>query len=252
MVTQKPKIKRLFYDLETSPNVVFSWRVGYKINIDYENIIKERAIICIGYKWEHEKDVHVLQWNGQHDDKQMLEKFIPLLESADEVVAHYGDKFDLPWIRARAAFHGLSVSPYIKTIDTKAQSSRLFYFNSNRLDYLAQYLGIGKKIDTDFDLWKDVFAGDKVALKKMVEYCRKDVALLEKVYKKLEGYHKPKTHVGVLLGGLRADCPRCASTRTQKRGTRVTEAGTVSQTMWCKDCDKYYSASMRAVEAREG
>jgi hypothetical protein len=241
------RIKRLFFDCETSPNVVFSWRVGYKISLDYENIIKERALVCIGYKWEGDSTVHCLQWDSKHSDKAMLERFIPILESADEVVAHYGDRFDLPWIRARAAFHGLSVSPYIKSIDTKAQSSKLFYFNSNRLDYLAQFLGLGQKIDTDFDLWKRVVSGDKSALREMVAYCKHDVALLEKVYQRLESYNKPKTHVGVLLGGQRADCPYCASTNMQKRGTRVTGPGTVYQILQCNGCRKYQSVPAGVV-----
>lgn len=242
-------IKRLFLDIETSPNVVFSWRVGYNINIDYENIIEERAIVCIGYKWEGEKETRILKWDDKHNDKTMLKAFIPILESADEVVAHFGDKFDIPWIRGRAAYHGLSVSPYIKTIDTKVQAKKLFYFNANRLDYLAQFLGLGEKIDTDFKLWKDVVAGNVTALNKMLRYCKHDVVLLEKVFQKLEGYMKPKTHTGLLNGGMRRDCPRCGSANGQNRGTRTT-ATTVAQIRQCNDCRKYYSVSLAAM--REG
>ena len=43
-------IKRLFFDIETSPNIVYSWRTGYNLTITTENIITERAIICISYK----------------------------------------------------------------------------------------------------------------------------------------------------------------------------------------------------------
>lgn len=228
--------------------MVFSWRVGYKISLDYENIIEERRIVCIGYKWEGEREVHCLQWDKNHNDKAILEAFIPILESADEAVAHYGDKFDLPWIRARAAFHGLSISPYIKTIDTKAQSARLFYFNSNRLDYLAKFLGLGEKIETDFDLWKDVYAGSKEALRKMVAYCKHDTALLEKVYKRLEEYNKPKTHLGVLSGLQKHSCPWCASMSTQKRGTRATERGYLSQVLFCNDCGKWSSVAVSAIK----
>lgn len=246
------KIKRLFFDCETSPNVVFSWRVGYNISIDYENIVNERALVCVGWKWEGEKEVHCLQWDSKHNDKAMLKEFIPILESADEVVAHYGDKFDLPWIRARAAYHKLPVSPYITTVDTKAQSKKLFYFNSNRLDYLAQFLGVGEKIDTDFELWKEVVAGNPVALRKMVRYCKHDVALLEKVYQKLEGYNKPKTHAAVLFGGLKRDCPRCGCGKTQKRGRRVSAAGTTYQILSCNDCGKFFSVSLTAYAQGEG
>ena len=45
------KIKRLFFDIETSPNIGLFWTAGYKLNISPDSIIKERAIICICYKW---------------------------------------------------------------------------------------------------------------------------------------------------------------------------------------------------------
>ena len=218
--------------------MVYSWRVGYKINIDYENIVKERAIICIGYKWQG-KPVQHLTWRDG-DDKAMLKAFIPILESADEVVAHFGDRFDIPWLRARAAYHGIPVSPYLKTIDTKAQSARGFYFNSNRLDYLGQFLKLGKKIDTDFKLWKDVIAFDEVALAKMVRYCRQDVKLLEKVFLRLEGYNKPKTHQGVMRGQPCSTCPKCASTDVIAVGKQVTGTGAVRPKMKCKNCGQVF------------
>jgi hypothetical protein len=37
--------KRLFFDIETSPNIGLFWSAGFKLNIAPENIIKERAII---------------------------------------------------------------------------------------------------------------------------------------------------------------------------------------------------------------
>lgn len=242
--------RRLFIDIETSPNVVYSWRVGYKIAINYENIVEERAIVCIGYKWQGGPVQHLTWKKG--DDKAMLAAFIPILESADEVVAHYGDRFDMPWLRARAAFHGIPVSPYIKTIDTKAQSARLFYFNSNRLDYLSQFLGLGKKIDTDFDLWKDVVAGDEAALAKMVRYCRHDVRLLERVYLRLESYNKPKTHQGVTNGGIKSDCPQCGSTDTMRVGMKVTGSGTRRPRMKCRNCGSDYLITALDLARKEG
>ena len=70
------KRRRLFFDIETSPNIGLFWSAGFKQRIDYSNIIKERAIICICYKWEDEKDVYHLQWDAKQNDKAMLQKFI--------------------------------------------------------------------------------------------------------------------------------------------------------------------------------
>ena len=61
--------KRLFFDIETSPNIGMFWTAGYKLNISHDNIIKERAVICICYKWEDDKDVYYLQWDSKQNDK---------------------------------------------------------------------------------------------------------------------------------------------------------------------------------------
>ena len=72
----KTKRRRLFFDIETSPNIGLFWEAGYKKNIDVSNIIQERAIICICYKWEEEKEVYSLQWDSKQNDKAMLQKYI--------------------------------------------------------------------------------------------------------------------------------------------------------------------------------
>jgi DNA polymerase elongation subunit (family B) len=173
------KRKRLYFDIETSPNIGLFWQAGYKQKIDYSNIIKERGIICICYKWEDEKEVHSLHWDKKQCDKKLLQEFIKVANQADELVGHNGDKFDLPWIRTRCLYHRVDLFPKYVTIDTLKLSRRQFRFNSNRLDYIASYLGIGKKIKTDFNLWKDIVLNkcDK-SMKKMIDYCKQDVKLL--------------------------------------------------------------------------
>ena len=114
----KSKRKRLYFDIETSPNVGLFWSAGYKQNIDYSNIIKERAIICICYKWEDEKETYALTWDSKQDDKKMLIEFIKIANQADELIGHNGDKFDLAWIRTRCLFHKIDMFPKYTTIDT--------------------------------------------------------------------------------------------------------------------------------------
>ena len=246
-----PMIKRLFWDIETSPNVVLSWRVGYKINIDNDNILKERAIICIGYKWEHEKHARVLTWNRKQDDKPMLQRFLRIANQSDEMIAHNGDSFDLPWFLTRCAFHGIHTFPTYKTADTLQWARRKFYFNSNKLNYIAQYLGIGSKIKTEFGLWKDIcLRHDSSALKKMSVYCARDVELLEQVWKRLSALVSHKTHAGVLGGAEKWTCPHCSSEDVKRSKTKVTAAGTVQYQMQCK-CGRYYSINRIAMNDYE-
>ncbi len=236
-------IRRLFWDIEVTPNLVWSWRVGYQINLQHENIVQERKVICIAYKWEGESSVNILTWDSRHDDRAMLVAFLSVANSADELVAQYGDGFDMPWFRARCLIHGCDPLPAYKTIDTKAWASKHFYFNSNKLDYLGKILGFGGKDDTDFQLWLDVISGSKKALDYMCKYCKKDVVRLEQVYSKLARCMKPKTHAGVFQGGEKWQCAHCGSKNVRVHKRRVSSTGTVSWQMICEDCGGYFTIS---------
>jgi len=234
--------KRLFFDIETSPNIGLFWEAGYKKNIDYSNIIKERSIICICYKWEDSKEVGYLTWDSKQCDKKMLLKFIDIANSADELVGHNADKFDLAWIRTRCLFHRIPMFPVYTTIDTLKLSRSKFKFNSNKLDYIAKYLGMGEKIKTEFGLWKAIVLNkDKDAMAKMVKYCQQDVKLLEKVYKELSTHIFAKTHYGVIFGEDRGTCPECGSDDLWRMSNRVTASGVKKIQMQCKTCHKYHT-----------
>jgi DNA polymerase elongation subunit (family B) len=244
------KKKRLFFDIETSPNIGFFWQSGYKLSVPYSNIIKERAIICICYKWEGEDKVYSLNWDDNQDDKAMLEKFIEVANEAHELVGHNGDKFDLPWIKTRCLFHRIPVFPNYTTIDTLKHARSKFKFNSNRLDYIANYLGVGGKTETGFDLWKDiVLKNDKVALQKMIDYCKNDVSILEKVYSHLASYVPHKTHFGALLTDEKCSCPECGSTDLRFSQKRYTATGMARIQLQCNVCYKYHTVSNRAYES---
>ncbi len=240
-----PALRRLFWDIETSPNVGLFFAAGYDQNINPDAIVVERKIICIGYKFAGEK-VQVLRWDRDQDDKAMLIRFSRIANTADELVAHYGDRFDLPWFKTRCLLHGIQLPDY-KTIDTKSWASRNFYFNSNKLDYLSKVMGFGGKLKTDFGMWRDILMKkDRVALEKMCRYCGVDVIRLEQVYNKLAAYVKPKTHRAILEGIKGASkwwCPRCASPDVKTKVTRVTAAGTIAHQMQCKKCGCYHTVS---------
>lgn len=245
------KIRRLFWDIETSPNVVYSWRIGFNINLSHENILSERKVICIGFKWEGERNVRVLRWDRNHDDKQMLREFLEVANEADELVAHYGNGFDLPWFRTRCIIHGFEPIPLYKTVDTKAISSKHFYFNSNKLDYLGHILGYGRKNETDFQLWIDVLNDKPGALDYMCRYCGRDITLLERVWKRFSCYVKPRSHAGVMLGMEKWTCPHCASDHVVVHKRRVTSSGTVQHQMVCAKCGGYYTISDSAKKLYE-
>ena len=245
-------MNRLYFDLETSPNIVLSWRVGYKINLDHDNLLKERAIICIAYKWAKEKKVNVLTWDKEQNDRAALAEFIEEANKADEIVAHNGDRFDLPWVRTRCLYHDIPMMPAYKSVDTLQWARRKFYFNSNRLDYLGKFMGLGGKIKTEFGLWKKILMdNDPKAMALMVKYAKRDVAMLQEVHEKLELYVPHKTHNGVLNGRDKWTSPFATEgdgTNIRKSQTRVTAAGTKMHAMQCKDTGRYYQISDAAYK----
>ena len=248
---QSKTIKRLFFDIETAPNIGYFWRAGYKLNIHHDNIIQERAIMCISYKWSGEETVHNIFWDGYYDDKNILEKFIPILKEADEVVGHNSDRFDIKWVNTRAAYHGLNLPSKFRSFDTLKKVKAQFTLNSNTLKYCAVFFGLTGKIDTGgFDLWTDIL-GDisgksdkaKLAKSKMIEYCNGDVVTLEDLYNYIEKYTKPVTNHAILQGGKKYHCPACASINTSLSKTSTPVSGIIKRHMECDVCSVNFDIS---------
>ena len=237
-------IKRLFFDIETSPIFCYSWRIGYNISLGFENIIDERKIICISYKWEGSEKIHSLTWDKDLCDRQMLIDFIEVANQADELIAHNGDRFDIKWIRTRCIYHRIPMFPNYRTLDTLKKAKSGFNFNSNRLDYIAQFLGVGAKVKhSGFDMWKGVMKGDKEALKEMVNYCEGDIIVLEDVFLTMQNYIKPNTHAGVLNNNLKYSCPTCGGEHSTLIKNNVTAMGTIKRLMECESCKYNYEIS---------
>ena len=241
------KMRRLFWDCEFSANTVLSWRVGRKINLPHDNVIIERQVISVAWKWQDEKKVHALDWGRNQSDAGLLAKFNKVLNQSDEAVAHFGDGYDWPMFKARCMIRGIKTNPFLKTRDTCKMAGR-FGFNSKSLDYLSKVLGVGEKLDTGFGLWKRVMLeNSQTALRQMVRYnCHDVFPLLQGVYEKLEESSGPSLHAGVLSGGEKWSCPKCESKHVVVNKTRVTAAGTIFKTMQCKSCGGYHSISMKS------
>lgn len=248
-------IKRLFFDVETSPGIYWAWSPGYNINLSYKNQLKEASMICISWKWEGKKKVHHLTWDKEQCDKEMIKKFIAVLESADEVCGHNSDSFDIKWLRTRAIKHGLAMSPHITTYDTWREAKRLFRFDSGSLDYITKYLGVSRKLDTGGPgLWTDVCFSTSAgvrnsALKRMVKYCDGDVIAQEEVFQKMKPYLKSKSSAAT----FRSSCPECDSDNVRVSKRRITAAGSRQIQFQCAECGRYHSlAESQFIKGKAG
>lgn len=239
--SKEPKI--LFYDIEVSYGLARAWRPTYNGVISYSDFKVHPKIICISWKWNNSDEVNTVRWDKSHDDKELLKQFIPELNKADFIVAHNGDKFDLPWIKTRALKNGLDMHPSYSSVDTLKIARYNHKFPSNRLDDIGDYLGLGRKIKTDMQLWDDVFEGNQKALEKMIEYCEQDVVLLEKVYNELAKTTLAPNHSGVENGETKQTSPYTGSKNIELVKTTTTSAGTKKHLMKCLDTGKYFKMS---------
>jgi len=210
-----PKI--LIIDIETAPCVGYFWRPGYKVNIPPENIIEDVYIICYAAKWLFSDGVFgdcvTPSESLVQNDKRVCTSLWNTMEEADIIIAHNGDKFDIPIINSRLIVNGFGPpSPYT-TIDTLKQSWKNFKFSSNKLDELNKLFGLDRKIETKFDLWKGCKNGDKESLDYMYHYCKGDIVALEGLYLYLRPWMTSHPNLALYCDIEGEICPHCMSTQ---------------------------------------
>jgi hypothetical protein len=246
------KRRRLFYDIETSVCEGVFYRPGYNQTIHPGQVLKHAQIICISWKWEGKSKIHNVHWGlDEQCDKKVLEKFIPELDKADEIVAHNGNRFDIKWIRARAAFHGIPMKPAYRMIDTYKMAKKYFALPSYRLGEVANYFGLEAKKDPGgLQTWIDiVIHKSKEALDTMLWYCDGDIATLEDVFKKLRTYAEHSLHYAAKQGEGKFRCPECAEMPYHNK-MYTTAAGTIQHYMRCSDtkCGQFFKINNKTYQ----
>jgi DNA polymerase III epsilon subunit-like protein len=230
----------LIFDIETAPMLAYIWRA----KTEYVNpgaITHEVFLLSWAAKWEGARKIHgdVLAPEEAlaQDDGRIVQSLADMIREADVVVAHFGNFFDIPMLNNRLLLLDQEPLGPVRSIDTKALAARSFRLASNKLDYIAQALGIGSKIKTDFDLWVDCYHGDARALAKMYRYNRKDVTLLEEVYGRLKPYVKGLPRLVDAEYQDERVCPSCGADALTKRGLYRTNASTFQKWV-CGECGR--------------
>ena len=220
-------IKILVFDIETTPTISYTWR-RFQENIGLDQVIHDPIMLTWSAMWLDSDDVmsdrltpeEVLSFN----DYRIVKSLWELINEADVVVAHYGDKFDIPMLNARAIINDIPPFSFAESIDTKRIASKHFKFPSNKLDALATYFGFENKIKTDFMLWRRCMEGDDDAIEEMSIYCDQDVRILKKVYLKLRPYIKSHPNVGLYVDTNKPVCSHCGSSNLTEDGSYYTRA----------------------------
>ena len=150
----------------------------------------------------------------------MLFRSWELLNEADIVIAHNGDKFDLPKLNSRFIVNGLNPPLPYQSVDTLRHIRRQFGFTSNKLDYVNKLLNLERKTDTGgFELWERCMLGEQVALDEMEGYNINDVRILEETYLHIRPWIKPHPNMGLfIMDENQHRCPSCGSADLQESG----------------------------------
>lgn len=237
----QPKI--LIFDVETSPNVGYTWS---KWETNVIEFVKEWELLCFAYKWHGEKETHVVARPDFKDktDKSITKALWKLFDEADVLLAHNGRQFDVKKVKAKFLEHGMTPPSPAKILDTKVIAKNQFAFNSNSLNDLGKLLKVGKKVPTGgFDLWLGCMAGDKKSWDTMKAYNKQDVVLLELVYEKLKAWNGDTVNLAV-LAGHKEGCATCGSNNVYSKGFERLKSGTYKRYR-CNDCGHWFRSSKK-------
>jgi DNA polymerase elongation subunit (family B) len=238
---EMPEPKILLLDIETAPNLSYVW--GH-----YEqNVIQHQTewyMLSWSIRWLHDKPITKALCDyddyqaGSDNDKSLVQELWKYLDDADVLVWQNGDKFDHKKINTRFIKHGIRPPRPYRTVDTLKIARKHFAMNSNKLDDLGKYLGVGHKLQhKGFELWKGCLIGDAESWATMKAYNEQDVELLQNVYLKLLPWIYSHPNVSTMKG-LKDGCRNCGSTDITADGFILTATGKRPQYR-CEHCDTW-------------
>jgi len=179
-------------DIETTPMQVYTWGL-WDQNIGINQIIKHTEMMCFGAKWLGQKKV-TFKSVHHHGKQDMLETLHKMMDEADVLIGWNSAAFDHKHIRREFLEAGMEPPSPTKDLDLMSVVKANFLFPSNKLDYVAQKLGVGAKVKhSGFELWIDCMDGKKSAWAEMRKYQIQDVQLLDKLYEVLLPWLSGKT-----------------------------------------------------------
>jgi DNA polymerase elongation subunit (family B) len=234
-------MKILLIDIEVAPNTAHVWGI-FDQNISINQLLESSYTLCYAAKWYGNPKIMFDSVQKSGKDK-MLASVHALLDSADAIVHYNGSRFDIPILNKEFLLSGMPPPSPAKHIDLLQVARRQFRFVSNKLDYVAQALGLGGKTEHEgHTLWVKCMNDDRKAWKIMEEYNKNDVVLLEKVYDKFKGWIKQHPNHNAYSPDI--CCPNCASRKLQSRGTQRSRVA-VYQRFQCQACGSW-SRSIKA------
>ena len=136
-----------------------------------------------------------------------------------------------------------------QTIDTLKIAKKYFKITSNKLDYIASFLGLkGKRSSKKFsqqEMWKECCKGNEEAFKENEKYNIQDIVVTENVFNKLKSWDEG---INIQAYKQRVVCI-CGGESFRKDGFSYTKTGSF-QRFRCNNrkCSKVHTSKYNSIE----
>lgn len=243
-LVKPPKI--LFVDIETAPILARVWGL-WDQNVGLNQIAQDWFIMS--FAAEIDGQMHYLDQRFSkplEDDSMLLTAIHHLMCEADIIVGHNVAKFDIKKLNARFLKHGMRPPTSYRVIDTLRVAKSKFSLTSNKLEYIAKYLGCSEKLTkrkfNGQELWNECLAGNPEAWDEMEAYNKNDVVVLGEVYEKLLRWDKS---INFSVFSHENECS-CGSRSLAQAGVKVTNGGKFERLI-CESCGKEHIGSVNLL-----
>lgn len=208
----------LVWDIETRPATATVFQLRGNDWISPDKLVDHGGVMGIAARWDGDPNIMWrAEWHqGGHEG--MVRWIWDLLDEADVDVGYNQVGFDWKHINREFVVAGLPRPRPTRSIDLLRVARKRFKFLSNKLDYVAEQIGVGRKHDTGgYGLWKGCMEGDPDARHLMGTYAKQDVRLTTDAYHRLTPWLDGTANLA-LWSGQDIACHACGS-------TNLTEAG---------------------------
>ena len=121
---------------------------------------------------------------SEKQDARITELLVEEMNKYDVIFTYYGTRFDIPFIRTRAMYHGT----YFPLYKQKAHKDLYYVVRSklklhrSSLQAATEFFGIAGKTRVKPDMWRKARYGDEKAMKYVYDHNVADVVILEKLH----------------------------------------------------------------------
>ena len=246
---QAPRL--LYWDVEVALKLGYFYD-QWNTNIPHTRIKHHSFMLSAAWMWEHDLIIHSVSLlddpkrfkRNFRDDSFVARTMRDVINKADGIVAHNGDKFDVKELNGRLAKHRLKPTTQPIQIDTlKMAKTHFRYSGGNSLANLCTFFELpSPKSKITDEVWIGACEGDTDALKFVESYNRDDLPPLREIYLIQRPFTPAKLNHNLFT--QEDVCPCCGKDVWKKNGTQpgVEDIGmyrtriTARQKWRCKEC----------------